>query len=744
MENVPPPMNNSKDSLNVLPTLDDLLLRPTRRNAKSARPKRTSELVLTARTNVDETQSSMYATGSGLLTPPSSQTGEDLADPPRSSKPSNAGYISPLPVPSRESLSSRRRSATPLPLYEPPSERFTPPREVLYTPPAASTAPKVSKSSRRKSTHKITKRNKKLTLLIKKEPPDIDLSLPPPPASPTDDPLLLSGPPRRAKPRQSLVSTYSRDTPPMSSMSPIHRQGMEDAHPLPLSGDAPSPDFNMSDDLPPLPAFNLENVVDAMGSDAWSDSDEDDGFDHSGEYTGKFKVLTVPTKADPPSSCTRHRMDAWGRPISPFPGHVRRQKRELDSEDEAMLTEDNSDECQEVAEVAEEVMGDGVVKITSDDGMTAARAAAILKMHDYDCIPRIPMIKRSQSHQSVDSVIRNARRKACSSSGILKRSLPVHRRHTLGVIVGDKVIIPGEIPSESDSSGGWTKNDWKRLDSCFTDERLAVAARLGLDNRSLAHVDDVILEDVVDRFIAYNGRCNTQWNRANVLERVRTLQRKQRSGKIAPPTPDATSTFHAVKLPAKTAQHAVEEQSTISTFGTVPGGEGSSVVTASPSIATRVRGFLSSYLPIMSKSAYAKKALQVQPSLPFPPPEVFAKPRPPISTPIPKPAPRPPHPKDLVNLHPVMTKASMIPRSSQLPQRLVELRPPPPIRPTCSIPISAPRRSSGGSVKDLIKSFEDLKHDGVTASRSMDVLPLRRHQSVGSRLGNQQKPFWKP
>lgn len=89
----------------------------------------------------------------------------------------------------------------------------------------------------------------------------------------------------------------------------------------------------------------------------------------------------------------------------------------------------------------------------------------------------------------------------------------MHRRHTLGVIVGDKVIIPGEIPSESDSSRGWTKNDWKRLDSCFTDERLAVAARLGLDNRSLAHVDDVILEDVVDRFIAYNGRCNTQWNR---------------------------------------------------------------------------------------------------------------------------------------------------------------------------------------------------------------------------------------
>ncbi|KAJ3003176.1 hypothetical protein NUW54_g5436 [Trametes sanguinea] len=71
-----------------------------------------------------------------------------------------------------------------------------------------------------------------------------------------------------------------------------------------------------------LPIFDFTNVAD--DNEAWqdqdSDADESDDFDQTGEYTGKFKVLTVPTKADPPSSCTRSRQDAWGHPISPFPG----------------------------------------------------------------------------------------------------------------------------------------------------------------------------------------------------------------------------------------------------------------------------------------------------------------------------------------------------------------------------------------------------------------------------------------
>lgn len=60
--------------------------------------------------------------------------------------------------------------------------------------------------------------------------------------------------------------------------------------------------------------FDAPRAVEEM-SGAWSDSDDDE-FNLTGEYTGKYKILKVPTKADPP---TKERMDSWGRPLSPFP-----------------------------------------------------------------------------------------------------------------------------------------------------------------------------------------------------------------------------------------------------------------------------------------------------------------------------------------------------------------------------------------------------------------------------------------
>ena len=82
-------------------------------------------------------------------------------------------------------------------------------------------------------------------------------------------------------------------------------------------------DFDDDDDslagAPPI--FDLTNAQEDPG--AWDDVDsgeDEDEFDQTGEYTGRFKVLTVPTKADPPSSCTRSRQDAWGNPSSPYPG----------------------------------------------------------------------------------------------------------------------------------------------------------------------------------------------------------------------------------------------------------------------------------------------------------------------------------------------------------------------------------------------------------------------------------------
>ena len=51
----------------------------------------------------------------------------------------------------------------------------------------------------------------------------------------------------------------------------------------------------------------------------------------------------------------------------------------------------------------------------------------------------------------------------------------------------------------------WSKADWKLLDSCFTDERYDLAEQMDLEPGSLADVDDVPLESVVERFVMIMG-----------------------------------------------------------------------------------------------------------------------------------------------------------------------------------------------------------------------------------------------
>ncbi|KAH9991559.1 hypothetical protein BJV77DRAFT_523270 [Russula vinacea] len=132
-----------------------------------------------------------------------------------------ADYILPI-LPHRSASVRASQSSTPIPPYEPPTERFTPPREIFRS------SPRVSKSSKRK---------KSLSITIKTEPPEIDLSRLPPP-SPTDDPLLLHG--RVQRPRPSLP-TNSRETPllestpprPGKQLSPLNRCALD--FPLPAS-----------------------------------------------------------------------------------------------------------------------------------------------------------------------------------------------------------------------------------------------------------------------------------------------------------------------------------------------------------------------------------------------------------------------------------------------------------------------------------------------------------------------------
>ncbi|KAF9258887.1 hypothetical protein L218DRAFT_1004415 [Marasmius fiardii PR-910] len=756
-----------------------------------------------------------------------------------------------------------RRSATPIviPPYEPPKEVFTPPREITLTP-----SPSKPKRAPRKSVRK--------TLSVKIEPPsDMDALLkePMPPASPTDDPLLLSGSvepeevteqeshmdivaitPRRPMRRVELQGSLPPSSPP-SPESPLHDHVNEN-NDLPISSspvdgvdyffpqeppntsmltsdDDADMDINLADAQGPIPTFILppRGKVDQSIAE-WSDgeSEEDVGVEHlrkgaeevgqgEGEYTGRWRMWKVRTKADPPSSATRTRMDSWGRPISPYPpellqrsespspgepaededtiqlvkdndrraneeeeeeGEVRAMSIERDTAMEAAESEDEEEvrsmsierdlpgededtdaeeeeevramsigpdvrnepgrddgepdereeEVREMSYVEDDPRGTalgnyfpspstsvsqsaiessqrtfprlslagtpsrpvlpttipllrdlsflprpprkgsetfdsittnvarnpfafealqinasvqqptavveqtddvereneahdtqsqyedvevdlpddnessddeqdpGLVKITSSDPRAAARAAAILKQHDYDCFTKITAREKRRRHSSyndtvhpLDSLKKSNRRRTVAAAGITKSLSPLHRdkarRLSLGTVVGDKVYIPGspvvtlsglleQAAKEVGSSGAiepgrsgseafktplpvsqrrslssiedkweWTKDDWKALDACFTDERIALGEGRSENIDSMADVDAVDLDKVVDRLLdlADIDFEELQGSWECLRARAEAIRKKQRSGKVAPPTPVGTS-----------------------------------------------------------------------------------------------------------------------------------------------------------------------------------------------------------
>ncbi|KAA1476574.1 hypothetical protein DENSPDRAFT_843562 [Dentipellis sp. KUC8613] len=992
-----------------------------------------------------------------------------------------ADYIPSAAILNRPHLSSRgrSRSSTPVPVYEPPSERFTPPREIVLTPTGSHAAPRVSKSSKRKSNAKVLK------LVIKKELPEIDLSRPAPPPSPTEDPLLLQGPPHRKSASRATSVVNSRDTPPILS-SPPDPHAASPPRTLDFSftsaGASSPPDRH--DELPPPPAFDFTAGADPADDDSSSDHVADE-FSGEGEFTGKFRMMSVPTKMDPPTSETRDRIESWGRPISPFPKKTTKGKEraveeqgdedhemedapgvasvrsptpvsrrsaslarmglngvnssaplagpgadgdylhdtgrahspqaslgdagqspdtsleyppspppaepsrpsereqtpparrvsptapahdDVEEEDDIPVAPFDNEASQDdmrprlrspssptnaqshaqdgsdaptdsgfedgsgssshaqqldarhpspqihrspapesfVAPVAspaksveEEELEDeisvwrelsvepapapedddenisfelhlpspepqpvhsedvamaehddgnssevdqSVVEIVSDDPWAAARAAAILKSHDYDWIAKIGR-KRPRS-SSVESFSKSARRVDVSASGIRKSMSPrkVARRDSLAALKNRRLTLPqllheaeaevsyseslhgtpsrtlaspapyayrtpspalsavhysaGDIIVNADGPRGWEKNDWKLLDACFTDERLAMAR----DGDILGDVDLVDLDNVVDRFLDAMGgpevveSLGESWTRDDLLSRTRALQKKQRAGRIAPSTPtlrrisaspspfvpDFTpmrrrSSAHTLNLPRLNApafpkppmdahvpstllaprySHIMDEVIAIRdglprpappppvSAPAPPPVTPKPVNRPRPSLGNRVKGFLFSYLPTMSKPKPAPVPEERLPGLPLPPPEILEKPRGPIATPPAKPAPKHAHPKELVNLQHAPLPPSRLPRPAKRPpRRLVDLRPVSPV-PEPSQPVRIPdtRRNSGGSVKDLVRSFEGLDK---SMSEELESLRLSRQRSVGE-LKASARAQWKP
>ncbi|KAH9958013.1 hypothetical protein BC827DRAFT_1221608 [Russula dissimulans] len=488
-----------------------------------------------------------------------------------------------------------------------------------------------------------------------------------------------------------------------------------------------------------------------------------------------------------------------------------------------------------------------VVKIVSDDPWAAARAAAILKQNDWDLV--IKAARKNRSSRSVESLIRKARRADLASAGVSKSSSPARSaRRSFGVVVDGRVVMAGspsmtlpellheaesdldsptfsrrpqsafrtpspapssfrrpEAPLVVDTDGPreWTRSDWKLLDACFTDARLEVGARWGSEG-VLGDVDAVELEDVVRRFVDIFGEevvatLGSAFEREDLLKRAKALQRKQRDGRGAPPTPTlrfssvsstptvpdftpvhparrqgVSSTLPKLAAPAFQIQptprlpaslmaprysHLLEEAKSLSqsdssgpgTLGELPAPlthalDGELVtssmssttldqrvkeVPATPSMGNRVKGFIFSYLPTLKKRKTPRSRQThepARPGLPLPPPELLEKPRGPVITPQPRPAPRPAHPKELVNLQHASPPPSRVPMPPRMPKRLVDLRPvsPPPTA-LNAINIPEQRRTSSGSVKELVSSFEEMDQSREIEAHALE---LRRQKSA--------------
>ncbi|TFY53812.1 hypothetical protein EVJ58_g9234 [Rhodofomes roseus] len=572
----------------------------------------------------------------------------------------------------------------------------------------------------------------------------------------------------------------------------------------------------------------VEVQVEAARSPSYVSEDEDedkDEEDRSDEAIIDRELSVLPDEdsdvddeVEDTTTITEHasRLSTAPRPTNADASDVAEQQTQPAEADEYDHPADDDDGDES------DTLDDGVIKITSDDPLAAARAAAILRLHDYDCVPRILTKKRRHSHLDAPSVIRDARRRSSLASGINKGKssfIPnAPRRHTLGGMLGDKVFIPGspamtvpELLNEAERSldleltkqgqsmiirrveesrnafvtpmkpgessravdsfswatpsfsledmstpvgrpeGAWTRKDWKRLDSCLTDERLVRG-----EGKALADVELLDLEKVVDRFLTQlEGSSALQepsgFNREDVLRRARALQKKQQSGRVAPPTPSSFSLLAHTQEVSSLEKECITPQgpasstasATSSTIADGPQQPRTNSALPRPTFATRIKGLFTSYLPVASssKTQPVKKPASAQPGLPVPPPETFAKPRAPIHTPAPKPVPKPVPPKNTVHLNNVPPpKPSRIPRGKEQPRRLVELHPlpAPPSDKPIRIDPPAKRRSSGGSVKDLIMAFEGLGEDQSSSSRPASVASVRG----GSKL--KERPLWRP
>ncbi|KAG8897780.1 hypothetical protein FRB99_007925 [Tulasnella sp. 403] len=403
-----------------------------------------------------------------------------------------------------------------------------------------------------------------------------------------------------------------------------------------------------------------------------------------------------------------------------------------------VLTEDLMDVQDTQSDEDESSDDDGPprVEITSKDPKAAARAAAILKLHhDYIEDTARRRLKRRSSALSLDTrdspapatpparfetpmqrlrkrsslgrvpispdVLREAEAEVgtpratadppeAGSSREARYSTPVQRFPPVPIVIVDPASSRPSVDEarlERDDDRPWTKKEWKHLERCLLDERHKLATERGLSDDSV-DVSELDINLVVDRFLneesligdeeGWEG--NGEWSRDKIRRRCVALQvrhTRQASGVVAIPGSPIVVPFTPLPsrqntplplIPGETPSVPPRIPSPQPTTPAVVSDEQvePSLVPQIPTLASKRSTQDLASKAVLPKSRSKEDLNHVEPQ--------------PGRIPTP-----PPHPKELVTLHPVPPKVARI--------------------------ATKPRRSSGSSVKDLIKTFELLEDE---------------------------------
>ncbi|CAK5272870.1 unnamed protein product [Mycena citricolor] len=308
----------------------------------------------------------------------------------------NADWLPPAPKPNSKGKARAARSPTP---YEPPTDVFTPPREIFLTTPAPQSRRRAATPKPRSTTPSARARTPLRVVLstvkIKQEPmPDIDLTRPVTPPSPSDDPILLVGSSspakrgRRSLPPSSdgpynpfdwtaIVDLDAPDVPSTDSMDLDSPESFDGAAPL----NGPSAEWDSDDDDGDIPEpMKTPPVVHTTPADTTTTTRKTTTppcslpFTHvyttslaapttpppksktpPGTATGSFSSLLLRTKADPPTPRTKARAERWGVWGSPYPGRGPEEEGEGSFRmDGRYVGRDNSVRAAEVSEDEED------------------------------------------------------------------------------------------------------------------------------------------------------------------------------------------------------------------------------------------------------------------------------------------------------------------------------------------------------------------------------------------------------